>query len=151
MLRYRRRQARSLPLQLPVQALYQVTNTPVDETLSEITVCNGVGRIVYAAPASDYDVYAFTFNVPSSNANRINDLIALIRSFNLPAGTANSLITKLNDALAAINISDTATACDYLAAFINETQAQSGKKITAEQADQIVSSASQIKTELGCQ
>ena len=63
-----------------------MTNTPFDETLSDITVCNGIGRIVYSAPASDYDVYAFTFNLPSSSANRINDLIALIRSFNLAAG-----------------------------------------------------------------
>jgi len=132
--------------------LYLVTNTPgVDETLSDLSVCNGIGRIVYAVPgAGDFDVYAFTFQVPSSTPNQIDDLIALIQSFNLPDGTENSLITKLQDALAAIGASDTATACDSVTAFINECQAQSGKKLTADQAMQLINSANQIKTDLGC-
>jgi hypothetical protein len=132
--------------------LYQVTNTPGgDETISDITVCNGIGRIVYAVPgAGNFDVYAFTFQVPSSTPNQITDLIALVQSFNLPGGIANSLITKLQDALAAIAASDTAMACDSLTAFINECQAQSGKKLTADQANQLINSANQIKTNLGC-
>ena len=46
--------------------LYRVTNSPgVDETLTDISVCNNTGRIVYAAPgAGDFDVYAFTFTPP---------------------------------------------------------------------------------------
>ena len=131
--------------------LYRVTNTPTDETLSHISVCNGTGRLVYAAPASDYDVYAFTFQVPSSTANQINDLIALVHNFNLPDGIENSLTTKLRDALAAIDVSDNATACDSLTAFISEVQAQSGKKLTAQQSAQLINSANQIKTSLGCQ
>jgi len=131
--------------------LYQVTNTPVNETLTDITVCNGIARIVYAAPALDFNIYAFTFQIPSSAPNQIEDLIALIESFNLPDGTENSLVTKLQDALAAIGVSDTATACDSLSAFINECQAQSGKKITADQAGQLTNAANQIKTDLGCQ
>ena len=132
--------------------LYQVTNTPgLNETLSDISVCNGIGRIVYAVPgAGDFDVYAFTFQVPSSTANQIDDLIALVRSFNLPAGTESSFITKLQDALAAIEVSDTATACDSLTAFINACQAQSDKKLTAAQASQLINSATLIKTTLGC-
>ena len=138
---------------LSTGTVYQVTNTPsIDETLTDLSVCNGVGRIVYAAPgAGDFDVYAFTFQVPSSTPNQINDLIALVQSFNLPSGTANSLITKLEDALAAISASDTATACICLTSFINECQAQSGKKLTADQANQLINSANQIKAALGCQ
>ena len=79
-----------------------------------------------------------------------DDLIALVRSFNLPAGTENSLVTKLQDALSAIDASDTATACDSLTAFINACQAQSGKKLTAAQASQLINSATLIKTTLGC-
>jgi len=130
--------------------LYQVTNTPVNETLSDITVCNSIGRLVYAAPTFDFDVYAFSFQLPSSTANQIEDLIDLIGSFNLPHGIENSLITKLQDALAAINASDTAKACDSLTAFINESQALSGNKLTADQASQLINAANQIKTELGC-
>jgi hypothetical protein len=61
------------------------------------------------------------------------------------------LITKLQDALAAISAGGTGTACDSLTAFINECQAQSGKKLTADQASQLINSANQIKTGLGCQ
>ena len=132
--------------------IYQVTNTPgFDETLSDISVSNGIGRIVYVVPGGGaFDLYAFTFQVPSSTANQINDLIALVNSFNLPAGTANSLITKLQNAQAAIDASDTATACNSLTAFINACQAQSGKKLTAAQATQLINSATLIKTHLGC-
>ena len=47
--------------------LYQVTSTPVNETLSDIAICNGIGRIVYAVPGDEFDIYAFTF--PASECN----------------------------------------------------------------------------------
>ena len=136
---------------LSSRILYQVTSTPVDEMLSNISVCNGIGRIAYAVPAWDLDILAFTFRVPSSVPSEINDLIALVASFNLEPGIENSLITKLQDALSAINGSDIATACVSLTSFINECQAQSGKSLSPEQANQLVDSASQIKDDLGCQ
>ena len=131
--------------------LYRVTNTPVNETLNDISVCGGIGRIVYAAPAADFDVLAFTFQNPGSTpTGQINDLIALIESFNLPAGTESSLIAKLEEALDAINVPDIAAACGSLTAVTNETQAQSGKKLTVGQANQIINSANQIRASLGC-
>jgi len=133
--------------------LFQVTNTPgLDETLNEISVCNGVGRIVYALPGfGDFDVNAFSFQVPSVTDDQIDDLITLIRSFDLPQGTANSLITKLQQALNAIDAGDLATACSSLTAFTSECAAQSGKKLTTDQATQLINSANQIKSDLGCQ
>jgi len=135
--------------------LYRVTNTiSVDEALSDISVWNGTGRIVYAIPGGfgDFDVHAFTFQVPvpSSTPNEINDLVALIGNFNLPHGIAQSLVTKLQSALAALAAADTATACDSLTSFINECSAQSGKALTEEQASQLINAASGIRTELGC-
>ena len=133
--------------------LFQVTNTPgLDETLNEISVCNGVGRIVYALPGfGDFDVNAFSFQVPSVTDDQIDDLITLIRNFDLPQGTANSLITKLQQALNAIDAGDLATACSSLTAFTSECAAQSGKKLTTDQATQLINSANQIKSDLGCQ
>lgn len=131
--------------------LYRVTDTPVNEVLNSLTICNGVARVVYASPGMDFNVYSFTFQIPSSTEDAIDDLIALIESFNLPKGTENSLVTKLQDALTAVEGSDTATACICLSSFINECQAQSGKKLTADQATQLINSANQIKTSLGCQ
>jgi hypothetical protein len=75
----------------------------------------------------------------------------LVLSFDLHDGFEKSLITKLQDALAAVNSSNTATACDSLTAFINAVQAQSGKKLTADQVKQLVDSGTQLKAELGCQ
>jgi hypothetical protein len=135
--------------------LYQVTNTPgVSETLSDIvTGCDGLNRIVYAVPGpfGDFDVWGFSFQLNDSISDQLNDLVALVQSFQLPDGTANSLITKLQDALAAVNSSNTATACDSLTAFINAAQAQSGKKLTADQVRQLVDAGTQIKADLGCQ
>ena len=128
--------------------LFQVTDTPVaDETLSEINICNGVGRIIYSIPGDQsLDVYAVSFPAPDAAEDQIDDLIGLIRSFNLPSGTANSLITKLQSVLTAIDAGDTATACSYLASFINECAAQSGKKLTAAQATQLIASANSIQS-----
>lgn len=140
---------------LSTARLYQVTNSPgVDETLSEVVAgCNGVNRIVYAIPGGfgDFDVWGFTFQLNDSVQDQLNDLIALVQSFNLHDGTEASLISKLQDALAEVNASDTATACDSLTAFINASQAQSGKKLTADQVKRLVDAAVQIKTDLGCQ
>ena len=131
--------------------LFQVTNTSIlDETLSELSVCNGVGRIVYSIPGDDFDVHSFTFQVPSTTDGEINSLLTLVGSFNLPDGTANSLIVKLQDALAANSTSDTATVCSDLLDFINECQAQAGKKLTVDQSNQLITAANQIRTELGC-
>ena len=135
--------------------LYQVTNTTdVSETLTDLVAgCDGVNRIVYSKPGNfgDFDVWAFNFQLDDSIPDQLNDLVALVQSFNLHDGTEASLLTKLQDALAAVNASNTATACDSLTAFINASQAQSGKKLTADQANQLVSSATQIKSDLGCQ
>jgi hypothetical protein len=138
---------------IQTEKLYRVTNTPlVDETLSEIDVCNGVGRIVYSIPGDgSFDVDAVSFQAPTVVEDQIDDLMALIGSFNFPPGTANSLVTKLQAARTAIDSSDTATACSSLTSFTNECAAQSGKKLTTDQATQLINSANMIKTSLGCQ
>jgi hypothetical protein len=132
--------------------LFQVTNTLGDEFLGEISICNGVGRIVYTIVGDGaFDVDAFSFEVPGVTEDQIDQLITLIRNFNLPPGTANSLITKLQGALTAIDSGDMATACTLLTDFTNECSAQSGKRLTTDQATQLINSANQIKSDLGCQ
>jgi hypothetical protein len=134
--------------------LYQVTTGSLDNRLSEISVCGNTGRIVFVNLGFDaFDAHAFTFQVPavpSATEEQLDDLIALVRSFNLPPGTSNSLIRKLQNAIDAVNASDTATACSSLTAFINECRAQSGKKLTPAQSTQLINSANQIKSALGC-
>jgi len=138
---------------LSTATLYQVTNTPATEFTSRISFCNGVGRIVYVSAGADWDVYAFTFQIPSqpSPAGQINALIALVRSFNLSPALESALVTKLQDALAAVNSGNTATACSSMTSFISKVQSQSEKKLPAEEKSELVNSANQIKTNLGCQ
>jgi probable HAF family extracellular repeat protein len=83
-------------------------------------------------------------------ATRIDNLIELIESFGLPKGTENSLVTKLEQAQKALAAGDVGTACNLLGAFINETEAQSGKKLSDEQADAMISNAEQIRAAIGC-
>ena len=140
---------------LSTASLYQVTNTPgVDERLTDIVAgCNGINRIVYAMAGGfgDFDVWEFNFQLNDAVVDELNGLIALVESFNLHDGTEASLLSKLQDAIAAANASDTATACDSLTAFINASEAQSGKKLTADQAKELIDPATLIKNDFGCQ
>ncbi|HEY0081196.1 MAG TPA: hypothetical protein VGB61_00290, partial [Pyrinomonadaceae bacterium] len=56
-------------------------------------------------------------------AERISDLDALVRSFNLHHGTTNSLTVKLRAALDALNAGDASAACIKLSDFTNHTRA----------------------------
>ena len=133
---------------------YQVTDTARNEMLNDVVAgCNGLNRIVYTTtgPFGDWDVWGIDFQLDASIDEQLTDLTSVVQGFTSHDGTAKSLISKLQDALVAINASDTATACDSLTAFINASQAQSGKKLTAGQVNQLVDSATQIKSDLGCQ
>ena|SRR6266849_5484951 len=68
----------------------------------------------------------------------------------LPTGIATSLTAKLNAALAAADAGDVATACTKLQDFINETQAQAGKKISMTDATWLIAEAERIRAVLGC-
>ena len=141
---------------LNTATLYQVTNTlTIDESGSRIAFCGGVGRIVYVSPGVDFDVYSFTFQLPTappppSPADEINALIALVRSFNLAPSLETTLVTKLQDALTAVNSGNTAGACTSMTSFISKVQSQSDKKIDPDEKSQMINSANQIKTHLGC-
>jgi ELWxxDGT repeat protein len=80
------------------------------------------------------------------------DLISRVQSLGLPRGTETSLVSKLTDALAALNASpsDAVTACDDLDSFISEVTAQSGRKIPVADANALIAQAEQIETAIGC-
>ncbi len=85
-----------------------------------------------------------------SPTSMIESLVRLVEGFNLPKGTQNSFLTKLQHAQTALAAGDTSSACDALGAFLNETRAQAGKKLTADQAAQMTSGAQQIRAAIGC-
>jgi len=68
-------------------------------------------------------------------------------SFNLQSGIENSLDAKLQSSLQAledVNANNNGAAIQKLQSFINEVEAQSDGKLTAEQADELIAQAQQI-------
>ena len=72
---------------------------------------------------------------------QFEDLKNEIQDLELPKGTENSLIVKLNAASNAFDRGDYEDSINILNAFINHVMAQSGKKITTENAEQLIGSA----------
>jgi hypothetical protein len=81
---------------------------------------------------------------------QISNLETSVTNLTLPGGTTTSLLTKLNNALAAANAGDVATACASLQDFLNETRAQAGKKISIPDANTLSAAAQGIRAALGC-
>ncbi len=94
------------------------------------------------------DIGAFELQTPTE---QITDLKDDVTDLNLPAGIDTSLQAKLDDALAAIGAGDKAAACTALGDFINQVNAQAGKKISQSDVDGLITSATRIRTVLGCQ
>ena len=83
--------------------------------------------------------------MPRGVTDRLN-----FESIFLDHGLQNSLDTKLQHALDAVNVDDTKTACNLMGAFTNEVQAQSGTMLTVDQANQLLAAATRIQAVLGC-
>jgi type I site-specific restriction-modification system R (restriction) subunit len=80
----------------------------------------------------------------------VEELIDLVESFELPRGIERALVVKLEHALEAIIDGDLKRACNLLRAFINQVNAQKGKKITEAQAEELLEAAAQIRSVIGC-
>jgi hypothetical protein len=80
----------------------------------------------------------------------LGNLDSQVRALGLPNGIQNSLLVKLQGAQAALGSGDVAGACAKLAAFVNEVNAQSGKKIPATATAQLVAQANALRAQLGC-
>ncbi|UCG70261.1 MAG: right-handed parallel beta-helix repeat-containing protein [Thermoplasmata archaeon] len=75
--------------------------------------------------------------------DEVEKIIENIEEMGLPHGIENSLISKLKNAIKSI-IKDQSSASGQLGAFINEVNAQSGKKLTVEQANDLITAAENI-------
>ncbi len=117
-------------------------------------------KLVYAAAVNDAGSivgwgtinghthgFLLTLRTP---AELLEDLIDLTQSFDLPKGLENSLLVKLQHAERAFAAGDTSGARSAVDAFIHEVNAQSGKALTSDQADQLIRLAQQIQIALAC-
>jgi parallel beta-helix repeat protein len=74
----------------------------------------------------------------------VEDLIALINDMDIHHGIKNSLISKLEGTIGSLEKGQENAAANKLGAFINECEAQRGKKLTEEQADTLIEAAQEI-------
>ena len=131
--------------------MYDLNDFITDETwrLTRALEINDRGQILMEAnPISGFGA-TFLLLTPSGMIP-IDGLIELIGSFELPQGIENSLLVKLEHAIDALAAGDLEGACDLLQAFINQVNAQTGKKITEMQAEEILDAAAQIQSVLAC-
>ena len=62
----------------------------------------------------------------------------------LPHGIETSLLAKLDSALDSLDRGRDNTAVNQLESFVNEVEAQSGKKLTTEEADELIAAAQEV-------
>ena len=72
------------------------------------------------------------------------ELIVEVESLDLPRGIENSLVSKLEGALDALDRGQDNAAVNQLNAFINQVEAQRGKKISEADADALIAAAQEI-------
>jgi hypothetical protein len=92
-----------------------------------------------------------SFNVHVKGASeQIANLIALVQSFNLKSSTASRLLGYLLDASSHLASGNISGACTDMTTFISYVNSQTGKTITAAQASQMITAATQIKAVMNC-
>jgi hypothetical protein len=84
-------------------------------------------------------------------ADEVSDLETTVTGLGLANGTTTSLQAKLNSAHNALEAGNPAGACAALQAFINEVNAQAGKKkLSASNAAALIAEANAIMEQIGC-
>lgn len=76
--------------------------------------------------------------------DKLEDLSAVIEDLYLQEGIENSLISIADNALAALERGNDEVAVNILQAFINYVEAQSGKKISEEDANMLIEYANNV-------
>ena len=131
--------------------MYDLNDFVSTETwhLTKALKINDRGQILMAAnPASAFSgVYLL---MTPLGVDSIPGLIELIGSFELHKGIEHSLVVKLEHANEALADGDVERACNLLRAFINQVNAQTGKKITETQAEEILEAVENIRALLPC-
>jgi uncharacterized membrane protein len=103
-----------------------------------------VGEFFERTPSGDN---SGTFRVvlpPLTPLWLLQELIGKVQSLGLHHGIENSLVVKLNAAVAALDQGDAATAVTKLNDFINQVNAQSGNQIPVEAAAALIAAAQEI-------
>jgi len=146
----------------PSGAVVTYIASATDQTGSVPVTCNPPsgntfaigGTVVSCTTTNQAGTTSGAFQVlVQAAAAQVTNLITTVQSFNLAQGIINSLDAKLLNVLSALSAAKAgspASTCNQLTAFINQTLAQSGKQLTVDQANQLITSANRIKAVIGC-
>ena len=122
-----------------------ITETFVNGILQSITVVAVTGTItVDGVEVLEGDSLIVQLPAPDSPTEAITELADFVDTLGLPKGTQNSLVSKLDAAIKSLGKGKDKTAVNQINAFINHVQAQSGKKIDAGDADDLIAAAEAI-------
>lgn len=113
---------------------------PMGSTTVECDAADAAGN----GASASFEVYV------KGAGEQISDLITVVEELEVNRGTKNSLLVKLRLSERFIERGHERPACGQLRAFINQVEAQSGRKLTEEQAEQLVASAERIRAVLDC-
>lgn len=108
--------------------------------------CRVGSAVIGSGPSGQWSVVE-----PPTPSEQLEDLATLVVDINLQAGISNSLDSKLDATLTALddtNENNDAAAINSLYAFCSNVEAQRGKKLTVEQADQLIEGANGIISSL---
>ena len=111
-----------------------------------ITDQRGAGFLRLQGTAVDIGAFEVQVNVTADVM--IQNLIELVKSYSLQHGIETSLVAKLNAVLSAFAAGDIAEARESIQSFINQVNAQKGKKIAIAQADDLIEAAEEILSAL---
>ena len=78
----------------------------------------------------------------------IEVLLTVVGGLDLPEGTENSLVSKVENVIKSLEKGNSRAAVNQLQAFINHVEAQSGKKIAEQDADMLVEYANHVIAEI---
>jgi len=111
------------------------------------TVDFGGGPLVSAGDSPDIFLAKYGLPPITDPIELLQDLVEHVRSLDLHHGTENSLLSRLDAAL--MTLTDLVEGNDHaavniLGAFINQVEAQRGKKIAEDDADELIAAAQEI-------
>lgn len=136
-----------------VTATDNVTSSPRVDCAPPSGALFNIGSTTVMCTASDEDGNttrgSFTVTVKGA-ASQMTGLLSVIRQLGLKKGDENKLTNELEQALKASALGQTDKACRNLDQFEKKVQQEKGKGLTAQQATQLITSATRISTVIGC-
>jgi probable HAF family extracellular repeat protein len=109
-------------------------------TLLSATAINDAGQIAGNGQVNGQS-HAFRLDPVVSPMDSLNQILGLVGSLTLPSQMANSLCAQLEAARSALQSGNSHAARNHLNAFENKVNAQAGKKLTMDQASQLLAAA----------